>query len=78
MCDAPELAAAVRSLATRSHRVMNDPLADPEAYDLLSKRIARLSRRYAIDPQSSIGRWLASLSHKVESAMPRAALCSNR
>ena len=70
MCDAPELAAAVRSLATRSHRVINDPLADPEAYELLARRIARLRRRYPIDADSSLGRWLVNLSERVEAALP--------
>ena len=77
MCDAPELAAAVRSLASRAHRVINDPLADGEAYELLVRRIARLRRRYPVEAKSSLGRWLANLSRRLEEAHMPPAVCSN-
>ena len=77
LCDAPELAAAVRSLALRAHRVLNDPLADGEAYELLGRRIARLNRRYPVEAKSSLGRWLVNLSRRVEAATMPPTVCSN-
>lgn len=78
LCDAPELAVAVRSLALRAHKVMNDPMADAEAYELLARRISRLRRRYPVDARSSLCRWLTNLLRRVEAANLPPAMCSNR
>jgi hypothetical protein len=67
--DAADLAAAVRQLALRTHRLLNDPTPAPSAIRELSQSAATLRRRLRGRNDGSVARWLDKLERRLTASV---------
>src|SRR4051812_29704448 len=66
--DAATLAAAVRQLAHRAHRVLNDPASGPDDARELARRAFALRCQLRGRSSASVARWLDRLQDRLANA----------